>query len=88
MPYKKEWVPADVALVHNDVTIYHAYDEDYYDEPLYYWFTLDAHATTDEAFDVRDLDVPAASARVGTAAEWVMQALREAIEAGLLKTEQ
>lgn len=59
MPY--EWVPPEMLLVHNDVAIYHCYDDGY---QSFYWYTINEddcdidspHCSEQSSmFDVRDL---------------------------------
>lgn len=55
MPYKTEWVPADVFLVHAGVMVFHAYLEDVYDNRAINWYVWAADADDSEAFDIRKL---------------------------------
>jgi hypothetical protein len=59
MPYRSEWVPAELALEHKGVRVYHTYRNDEMEAGAkIYWFVLDAEDSFDDAFDVRDLAVP------------------------------
>jgi len=53
MPYK--WVEPDLYLEYFGVRIFHAYDDEWYDQPLSYWFTT---SSLDDSqgwwFDARD----------------------------------
>lgn len=85
MPYKREWVPAEVFLEHSGVTIYRAYNDGDFDEPLSYWFAMDQYGEAN--FDVRDLDVP--SGRLLRTDEVDFEdVLRDAIDAGLLRNKE
>jgi hypothetical protein len=58
MPYKTEWVDPDLLLRHEDVKVFHCYDEDKYDSPLEYFYTVysDNYPVSEaNDFDVRDL---------------------------------
>ena len=58
MPTSTVWVKPLVFLTHRDVTVYHAYEDDDFDQgACRYSYTT--HSTTDEEhFDVRYLEVP------------------------------
>ena len=56
MPYKQEWVSADMFMRHNGVGVYHTYkDDEIQNGANTYWFITDPYQTIDEAFDVREL---------------------------------
>ena len=76
MPWIHDTVDREIALQHNDVTVYHAYKDSELDWPLTYWFALSPHDDADE-FDVRDLAVQQS--------DDIQAVLKAAIEAGLLK---
>jgi hypothetical protein len=76
MPYYEECVDREVCIVHNGVTIYHAYKEGWLDSPLFYWFALSPDHEADE-FDVRELAVELS--------DDIEAMLKAAIDAGLLK---
>jgi hypothetical protein len=84
MPTTTEWTSPELFMTHNGVNVFHAYNDDDMDAgQLYYWYTL--VATEDgHAFDVRDLDVPSTRHVELGDTESIRQALREAIDAGLL----
>jgi hypothetical protein len=77
MPSIHQIVDREVALQHNGVTIYHAYKDDWFDNPLTYWFALSPEDEADE-FDVRDLPDRYQQ-------PCIEDTLKAAIEAGLLK---
>lgn len=52
MPYKTEWVPADLFLEYKGVKIYHAYNDD---EPFNYHYQLGDGTDYTDIFDIRDL---------------------------------
>ena len=54
MPYIQETAEREACLVHNGVTVYHAYKDGWLDSPLIYWFALSPDVDADE-FDVREL---------------------------------
>lgn len=54
MPYQTVFMPKEVFLTHQGLTVYHAYKDDDFDRPLSYWYSLD-EADPAEDFDVRDL---------------------------------
>ena len=76
MPYMETWLEREIVLVHNGVTVYHAYKEDWFESPLFYWFALSPDDDTDE-FDVRDLAVEQS--------DDIEAMLKAAIDANLLK---
>ena len=76
MPYVTEWVPRDLFLEYNGVRIYLAYKDDEYDQPLEYWFALDAEE--EDEFDIRNLPTFADG-------QDIEDILKAAIDAGLLK---
>lgn len=78
MPYTQIWCDAELVLAHKDVRVYRSYKGDRLDEPRTYWFVLEAEATEDEAFDVRDLD-PAAGDETR-----IIEVLKKAIDDGRL----
>lgn len=57
MPYKSIFILADVLLDHNEAIIYHAYNQDDYEEPLHYWYSTASRCTNyaSVCFDVRRL---------------------------------
>lgn len=77
MPYKREWVDPEVAVEHKGVKIYHAYDEQEFDERLSYWFSVDTQG--EFLFDIRDLKTKGDDGPEGRA-----DILRRAIDAGEL----
>ena len=82
MPYRSEWAPAELALEHNGVCVYHTYKNDDIDQgPKLYWFVLDRSEGEEDAFDVRDLELP----EDFDVDSDVYHALRTAIDLGLLK---
>ena len=61
MPYESVWRAPEIALEYKGITIYHVYDDDEWDNPMSYHFSLDEEedVNTGSSFDCRDLDVPA-----------------------------
>ncbi|MDK9702469.1 MAG: hypothetical protein OEL20_04965 [Sulfuritalea sp.] len=65
MPTRTTWVDPEVCLQHNDVTIYHTYRDDDMDQGrCRSYYTADG-ASDDNAFDIRDLDVPSKALLAG-----------------------
>jgi hypothetical protein len=59
MPTQTQWIPPEIFLTHNGVTIYHTYKDDDVDQgPQTYWYTTRNDADEGK-FDVRELDVEA-----------------------------
>jgi hypothetical protein len=54
MPYVTEWVPAEIALEYNGFTVYHAYEEEDFNDRFVYWFTGEAFESSPDCFDVRE----------------------------------
>lgn len=55
MPYETVYVPAEIALEHKGVTVYHTYKNDDVNQPRRdYGFSVEEDSHEDEAFDVRD----------------------------------
>ena len=92
MPYKQVWCDPEIVLQHNGVTIYRSYKYGEFENPFTYHFCLEPgqEGVEPDDFDVRNLPVPsvkplAGSFSSGAAMEdCILQALREAIDAGLL----
>ena len=92
MPQKTEWVPNEVALTHNGVTIYRSYKDDDFDQPHEFWFHTSPHGSSNhgEDFDVRDIPgfgpEPQPGDREGMAALQgrIEAKLKEAIDRGWL----
>jgi hypothetical protein len=64
MPYRTEWVDPELFLEHNDVCVYHAYNDGDADNQLTYWFavTEDGDSSNDpQEFDVRDIPLGGAA---------------------------
>ncbi len=79
------WVPPEPLLTYQGVTIYHAYDEDS-DVVLCYWYTTSEDEDPASEFNVRDL--PGYNAREDTGWDSHARVIRQAIEAGLLRTDE
>jgi hypothetical protein len=100
VPYKTIWVPAEVFLKYNGVTVYHAYSENNFDDRLFHWFTTnpdpDAEPNGDPyEFDVRTLETPAAEppqqvvdalTPPSTELEKMTLKIRKAIDAGTIQS--
>lgn len=78
MPYKLNYVPAEVALEHKGVLIYHAYNGGDIGEPLHYWFARNAEDSHPDLFDARLLPTYEAG-------KDVLNAICLAIDRGLIK---
>lgn len=76
MPYTETYVEREIVLVHNGVTVYHAYKEGWFEDRLFYWFSLSRDDDAEE-FDVRELRAHQS--------DDIATTLRSAIDAGLLK---
>lgn len=55
MPYKTEWVPAELFLTEQGVMVFHAYAEDEFDDRRTNYYMWDANGDEGDAFDVREL---------------------------------
>lgn len=59
MPYKSEWVPADMFLKYKGIAVYHVYKHNEVDQPVReYHFSLSDDSDDDDdkhGFDVREL---------------------------------
>ena len=89
MPYKQEWVPADMFTRHNGVGIYHTYKNDEIENGANtYWFVTDPYATIDDAFDVRDLPIVGGLKDPAIPLTYaIVVTLQGAIDAGILTAE-
>jgi hypothetical protein len=90
MPYQSEWVDPEVAVEHNDKSVYHVYcDNDFEQGPRTYWFTTDPVLGDDDGppfvFDIREIFpaakyLPADDRRDDA----ILNLVRAAIDAGKL----
>ena len=84
MPTTTTYIEPDVALIHGGVVVFHTYKDDDYDSCRYeYWFTtspIDGDGS-DEAFDVRDLDVPSAKRLTSDRPAFIRSGDEEAVAA-------
>ncbi len=97
MPTRTEYVPAEVYLKHNDVTVYHVYkDNDVENGIREYWFDTAEDSDDDNGFDVRDIatQLNVKSEKEYTQDvqnpnfdEWRRRVIKAGIDAGLIKTE-
>ena len=85
MPFSSEWVDPEIALVHNDVTVYHVYkDDDWNNGRLSCWFTMKSDGSDcQDDFDVRSL-ANAMGIDLDLAPKEI---LKEAIDRGILQND-
>ena len=56
MPYQEIQVEAEVAFIHNNITVYHTYkDDNFVNGPSKYFFSFDPLDQEETSFDVREL---------------------------------
>jgi|GEM_PF-3051672 len=91
MPYQYQWVEPEIALVHNDVTIYHIYKNDYMEEGYRtFWFGYHVKCSDngDYSFDVRDLpqwnNEIFLNVSYEEQDEYILQVIQQAIDEGVL----